>query len=302
MMKLAIAAAAAALAATPALATSVLYASDETNTYTVNTSTGVSTLVGANGLGGFDANGEGSILRDLTSSATILYGAKWTASGSGVTGAVVTINAATGAIASTAGLTGLLETGFNRGLYSIAFDASTNTLFGNTAQRLYTIDPLTGAATFVGALPTGRVVGMGVDNVSNTLFAINSDVDAMGAEIRSLYTLSKLDASILSAVSLANSCACDIAFDPMGNQGYISSNFFDASGNFLYAGLDALDGSLSSTTFVGQHGPAAPFGKNGLAFLSTSAVPEPQSWMLMIAGFGLAGTAMRRSKRIAATA
>jgi hypothetical protein len=31
-------------------------------------------------------------------------------------------------------------------------------------------------------------------------------------------------------------------------------------------------------------------------------VPEPGSWMMMIAGFGLAGTAMRRQRKAVATA
>lgn len=295
MIRQAFLAAAMVVSAAPALAGSVLYASDEKNIYTLNTANGIATLVGANGLPGFDDNGQGSIVRDLTSSTTALYGAKFTVETGGITGAVVTIDPSTGAITHTANLTGLLETGSNKGLYSIAYDNSTSTLFGNTAQRLYTIDPVTGAATFVGALPTGRVVGLGVDSGSNTLFAINQGVDSLFT----LYTLSKIDATILTSVVLANSCACDIAFDPLTNRGYISSSFFDVDDNFLFAGLDALNPDLATTTFLGQHGPVAAFGVNGLAFLG-NAVPEPESWAMMLAGFGMAGCAMRRRKRVAA--
>ena len=32
---------------------------------------------------------------------------------------------------------------------------------------------------------------------------------------------------------------------------------------------------------------------------SAQAIPEPSSWMMMIAGFGLSGTALRRQRRLA---
>ncbi len=108
-------------------------------------------------------------------------------------------------------LTGLLETGFNQGLYSLAYDLSTNTLYGNTSRRFHTIDPATGAATLVG-------------------------------------------------------------------------------------GLDLLDSTATGTTFIGQHG--ANTSLPGLAFLgSTAPVPELSTWTMMIAGFGFAGIALRRTNR-----
>jgi hypothetical protein len=295
-------AAALSLSATPALAASLLYGSDNQNIYTVDTATGLATLVGANGLPGLDPNGVGTIVRDLTSSATTLYGAQFTFTGTGTTGAVVTIDPMTGAITATANLTGLLETNNAKGLYSIAFDKSTNTLFGNTGTRLYTINPTTGASTFVGLLPAGRVVGLGVNETTNALYAVNQYTDVSNVTVITLLELSKVNASILSTVTLTNSCACDIAFDPLTNTGYVSSAFFDPQDNFLYAGLDALNGSLTSASFIGQSGPAAPGGFNGLAFFGTVAVPEPTSWAMMMTGFGLAGFAMRRSKRLQARA
>lgn len=45
----------------------------------------------------------------------------------------------------------------------------------------------------------------------------------------------------------------------------------------------------------------SPGGRGGISFalaLPESAVPEPASWMMMIAGFGLAGSVMRRRKAI----
>jgi type VI secretion system secreted protein VgrG len=54
--------------------------------------------------------------------------------------------------------------------------------------------------------------------------------------------------------------------------------------------------TLDSNTVSNDCG-AGDFGSQGYAG-NVSAVPEPASWMLMIAGFGLAGAAMRgRSAR-----
>jgi PEP-CTERM motif len=301
MIKRVILGAALALVATPALAASTLYGTDNASTYTVDTATGNVTLIGGNGLSGFDANGFGSILRDLTASTTTLYGAQWNVDANGITGAVATVSATTGAVTASSALTGLLETGFNRGLYSVAYDNGTNTLYGNTARRLYTIDPATGAATFVGNLGAGSIVGLGIESSTGNLYSISQLVDDQGVVTTLMRVLDKTNAAVLSTVTLANQCSCDVAFDPLTNQGYISSSFYDASGNFTFAGLDLLDSTRTTTSFVGQHGPSTQFGMSGLAFLST-AVPEPATWAMMIAGFGLAGVAMRRSKRIAATA
>ena len=288
--------------ASPALAASILYGTDNAATYTINTTTGVATLIGSNGLSGFGTDGYGTILRDLTSTSSKLYGAQWTFASTGITGAVATVDAVTGAVTASASLTGLLETGFNQGLYSLAFDTSTNTLYGNTARRLYTIDPATGATTFVGDLVPGSIVGLGIDASTGTLFSISQIVDAAGATTTLMRALSKSDGSILSTITLANQCNCDIAFDPLTNRGYISSAITDADGNILSTQLDVLNSSLSGTTIVGSHGAAAPFGMSGLAFFGTSApVPEATTWAMMITGFGLAGFSLRRSKRIIAT-
>jgi PEP-CTERM motif len=301
MLKRFVLGAALSLVATPAMAASVLYGTDNATTYTVDTATGVVTVVGSLGVSGFDANGFGTIIRDMTASATTLYGAQWNVDANGITGAVATIDAYSGAVTGSVALTGLLETGFNKGLYSVAYDLSTNTLYGNTAQRLYRIDTLTGAATLVGGVTTGSIVGLAVDNSTGALYSI-TQTGQQGAIVTTLRTLSKVNGSVLSSVTLANRCSCDLVFDPTSGQGYISSAFYDANDAFVYAGLDALDATNTNVAFVGQHGPAAPFGMTGLAFVNVAAIPEPATWAMMIAGFGLAGVAVRRSKRIAALA
>jgi hypothetical protein len=303
MLKRFVLGAALSLAATPALSASILYGSDNISTYTLSTTTGVATLLGSNGLSGFDADGYGSILRDLTASSTTLYGAQWNVDVNGITGAVATVDTATGAVTNSVALTGLLETGFSRGLYSIAYDLATNTLYGNTARRIYKIDPTTGAATFVGNITTGSIIGLGIEGSTGNLYSITQVTDTQNVITTTMRTLSKVDGSELSSVILANQCGCDIAFDPLTNQGFIAANFYDANNNFLYAGLDLLDATRTSTTFVGQHGAGAPSGMPGLAFLGVAgAVPEPATWTMMIAGFGAAGFALRRTKRTAALA
>ena len=290
--------AAAIVAATPAFAaTSVLYASNGTDIFKVSTATGAATLVGATGLAGTDSNGFGSIIRDLASSETTLYGAQTTFSRIGSTGALVTINPLTGMITSTQTLTGLRETGSFARLTTLAYDNRTNTLFGSTVRSLYTINPITGASNFVGRLPTPNTSGLGFNGNTNTLYAIGVTFDALDATITNLYSLSSVDASVLSSVVLANECGCDIAFDPLTNRGYITNIVFDASGNLVSAGLDVLNSGLTATSFVGPHGAASPGNLNGLAFLGTTGgVPEPASWALMISGFGLAGMSLRGAK------
>lgn len=288
--------AAAVAMAGPAMAGSVLFGSDDKFLYNLNTTTGAATLVGATGLTGFDSDGYGSILRDLTSSNKALYGAQWTSTPDGITGAVATIDKSTGALISSTTVTGLVENGFNRGLYALAYDLGTNTLFGSTSRRIYTINASTGAATFIGLTSVGSIIGLGIDNGSGALYAVTQTVDANNNTVTLLNNLSKVNASVLSSVALNNFCGCDIAFDPLTNQGYASSLFYDANGALDYAGLDALNASRTGTSFIGRHGSGAPGNMSGLAFFGVAGgVPEPGTWAMMIAGFGLVGFSMRRS-------
>jgi hypothetical protein len=56
----------------------------------------------------------------------------------------------------------------------------------------------------------------------------------------------------------------------------------------------ALDAAVTlDTNTISNDCGTGDFGSQGYAGNATAAVPEPASWMLMIAGFGLAGTAMR---------
>jgi hypothetical protein len=68
----------------------------------------------------------------------------------------------------------------------------------------------------------------------------------------------------------------------------------------VLAGIDPLTGNVLSTSIIGQQfgdGSVAPlpYPITGLAFVdSPTAAPEPGTWAMMIAGFGLVGAALRR--------
>ncbi len=69
---------------------------------------------------------------------------------------------------------------------------------------------------------------------------------------------------------------------------------FSATGKFRYI-------SFNPTSVATANNPCCGSNVYGLNELKVSAsVPEPQSWALMIAGFGLVGAAMRRRKAVIA--
>ena len=76
--------------------------------------------------------------------------------------------------------------------------------------------------------------------------------------------------------------------------------FGDYVGESVTVATGITLGSYSYTTTAPAFGPAANFVQDNGSFLAFgltgSAVPEPASWALMIAGFGLTGAAMRRQR------
>lgn len=82
--------------------------------------------------------------------------------------------------------------------------------------------------------------------------------------------------------------------------GFNTLSPFGTNSNFFVAGLNHLDFTLTNTG-----GPQA-FQVAGLtvtaARLPVGGVPEPTSWMLMVAGFGLVGFAARSRKSTVAAA
>ena len=83
---------------------------------------------------------------------------------------------------------------------------------------------------------------------------------------------------------------------PSGTPGVIGESFT----YLVTSGTGRFFGSSGGFTGIGTLDPRAPPPKLALTFdgrLALPAVPEPDSWALFIAGFGLAGAMMRRANR-----
>jgi hypothetical protein len=262
---------AAAISAANAANASVLYGSDfaqgPTSTlYTVNQSTGALTPVGDIGVEIGDLTNIGGTLVGINISNNGLY----------------TINPTTGAGGSFVTVTG------TRGpITSIAYNPVTNVLYGNTTDAfsgsdiLYTIDPVTGAATTVGGLSVANLFGLGFGQ-TGSLFATT--------QTGNVYSVDPLTGT----VTLLGAGSVGVLFD-------VASRPED---NVLFAGPD--NSSLVTLNPVtGAGTTVGPFGSftniAGLAFLG-GAVPEPSTWAMMLLGFGAIGVSFRRSRKVAAKA
>lgn len=85
-------------------------------------------------------------------------------------------------------------------------------------------------------------------------------------------------------------------------QGFWGNGVFTIVGNQISAGeahgIIRFDGPVSSLTLRSSSGEFW----SGLTFGTSGVVPEPASWALMIAGFGLVGAAARRRRTVRALA
>jgi hypothetical protein len=80
--------------------------------------------------------------------------------------------------------------------------------------------------------------------------------------------------------------------------GAITGNLYDSDGVTLLHSL------VASGLTGGASGGVAVRGFGGVQYdlISTSVVPEPATWAMLIAGFGLVGSAMRRRRAVAIAA
>jgi PEP-CTERM motif len=252
-----------------ASAASVLYSiefSSGTGFYTMNQTTGAKTFVGNTG---------NTSTGDLTSDEKSTI---WT--NDMTNDNLLTVNPATGAITSTIGIMGV--TGGKIPIVSLAFDTVTHALYGNTAvgfggttdDTLFRIDPVTGAATLIGAIGFNTVYALGFDH-SGTLFGISQNRSALLK-----ISTSTGAGTMVAPVTLA--AAYDLAFRPEDNKMFVADS---APGTFS---LYTMDSTTGAATLVGPYGGS---GTNlvGLAFLT----PEPGTVGLMLGGLALLGLKAR---------
>ena len=84
--------------------------------------------------------------------------------------------------------------------------------------------------------------------------------------------------------------------------GTIATGNFDHSTDDFYLGISSIRAAPKISAFrYTREGVYAFFTAQSL-FMEVSSVPEPQTWALMLAGFGLMGASLRRRRWIGVTA
>jgi hypothetical protein len=232
--------------------------------YVINQTTGAATLVGNIGQEIGDLTNIGGALRGIDITGNRLW----------------TISDLTGAASGAVNISG------TRGaITSIAYNPLTQLLYGNTTSAfsgsdiLYQINAVTGAATAIGTgLGVTDLFGLGFGQ-TGVLYASNSSGALYGVN---------LTTGVASLIGTSTTGALfDLATRPEDNV------LFGSPGN---NNLLTLNKTTGAGTVVGPFGSSLNIA--GLAFLG--AVPEPTTWGMMIAGFGIVGASMRRRRRILA--
>jgi PEP-CTERM motif len=155
------------------------------------------------------------------------------------------------------------------------------------------------------------LVAMGIAMAGSASAAITYKFDAsssFGSAFGSFELTTPTFLTGINILSPASLTSCSVTFsvgDPVcGNQRF-DTTFYDVSPFYETIGFGTSDTSETYYYFdqgsfgtVGTHSSQI-FGSNQFATLTVTdsnigAVPEPASWALMIAGFGLVGSAMRR--------
>ena len=214
--------------------------------YTINSTTGAATLVGATGF-----SGVGSL---AVSPGGTLYGIAGNSGGSPGAHRLISINTSTGA-GTAIGTTGVTEN-----FTDVAF-RSDSVLFGMTgAANLYTINTTTGVATLIGG-GSGISTGGGLAfNSANTLYVANGS---------NLQTVNTSTGALTNVVSIAFANTTDAV---------VGMKF--SSGGVLYGSAWSLDSSTPSqlVTLDTSTGAMVSLGSNGVrleAIAITSGTVTP---------------------------
>jgi outer membrane protein assembly factor BamB len=231
---------------------------DGANLYKVNSATGAGTLVGSFGLA--------STFTLAFNNTGTLYGV---ANGFS-DGTLVTVDQATGLAVAVGASTGI------KNLMALSF-AADGTLYAGSwdTNNLYTIDPLTGAATVVGSLGFNGIMDLDFDSHGN-LFALSN----------SLYQVNTATGAGTLVTALDNGCLMGMAIDS-ANRFYGTD--YCTSNTPLYE-INTANGSLTN---IGATGIGSAMG--GAIVAAASPVPEPASAILF--ALALAGVVLVRQKK-----
>jgi hypothetical protein len=240
--------------------------SNTSSLVSVDTATGVGTVIGPFGVGG--------VFAGAFSPSGVFYTVTGTYSDPN-TSQLATVDLTTGQASSVAPLP-------VSSIDMLQFSAS-GLLYGSEGYRLYLIDPSTGALTMLGSFgipgSTGGMMDLAMDS-SGTLYGVASRADDTGSSF--FYTIDPSNGQATFLFSVATSCIMGMAFDA-GDQLYATN--FCAANSPLYS-VDLGDFSVS---IVGLTGIAHPHGGD------IPRVPEPAAFVTT--GLGLVALAGFRRAR-----
>lgn len=164
-------------------------------------------------------------------------------------------------------------------------------LIGSNEQNLR-INPMTGVTIVDGSITsnTGAVDIIGAAYTRNRPGLGTTTLYAFDAISDTLLRTSNPNGGVYTNTNLAGQTFASFGFD-IPTTGQFG---FDISGGtgMAFANLSNSFGTVNLTTGVGTL--VGTIGAGNLVDITAASVPEPASWAMMIAGFGLVGASMRR--------